>query len=98
MQNVASYIGEYIGAYGEALFERGLDELIFRAACWATGTQMVWFSTGANKYINRELNDESREQNQITDSEQKPDFDFDREDTSNSTEGSTSELVKWTWT
>ncbi len=30
--NLGSYIGEYIGAYGEALFDRNLDELIFRAA------------------------------------------------------------------
>lgn len=49
--NLGSYIGEYIGAHGEALFDRGLDELIFRSAVWATGTQLVRFSTGANRMI-----------------------------------------------
>lgn len=52
--NLGSYIGEYIGAYGEALFDRGLDELIFRAAAWATGTQIVRFSKGANELIERD--------------------------------------------
>ncbi len=49
--NLASYVGEYIGSMGEELFERGLDELIFRAAAWASGTQIVRFSTGANEMI-----------------------------------------------
>ena len=52
--NLGTYIGEYIGAYGEELFERGLDELIFRAAAWATGTQIVRFSNGANELIDRD--------------------------------------------
>lgn len=52
--NLGSYIGEYIGAYGEALFDRGLDELMFRAAAWATGTQIVRFSKGANEMIERD--------------------------------------------
>lgn len=50
--NLGSYIGEYIGAYGEPLFDRGLDELAFRAAIWATGTQMVRFSNGVNEMSN----------------------------------------------
>ncbi|MFB6134436.1 MAG: replication protein [Halanaeroarchaeum sp.] len=53
--NLGSYIGEYIGAYGDELFDRGLDELIFRAAAWATGTQLVRFSTGANELIEQDL-------------------------------------------
>lgn len=52
--NLGSYIGEYIDAYGEALFDRDLDELIFRAATWATGTQIVRFSKGANEVIERD--------------------------------------------
>lgn len=56
--NVGSYIGEYIGAYGEPLFDRDLDELQFRAAIWATGTQVVRFSTGANELIREELGDD----------------------------------------
>ena len=53
--NLGSYIGEYIGSYGEELFDRNVEELIFRASCWATGTQMVRFSTGANELIDHEL-------------------------------------------
>lgn len=49
--NLGSYVGEYIGAHGEELFDRGIDELAFRATAWATGTQMVRFSTGANEMI-----------------------------------------------
>lgn len=49
--NVASYIGDYVGSFGEPLFERNLDELTFRSVAWATGTQRVRFSTGANEMI-----------------------------------------------
>lgn len=59
--NLGSYIGEYIGSYGEGLFDRNLEELIFRASCWATGTQMVRFSTGANALIERELDHEDED-------------------------------------
>ena len=52
--NLGSYVGAYIGSYGEPLFERDIDELIFRAAVWATGTQVVRFSNGANEMIARE--------------------------------------------
>ncbi|WP_255291517.1 hypothetical protein [Natrinema sp. CBA1119] len=55
--NVGSYIGEYIGAYDEPLLDRGLDELQFRAAVWATGTQVVRFSEGGNELIRSERND-----------------------------------------
>lgn len=50
-QNLGSYIGEYIGAFGEELFDRQLSEIVFRAVCWATGTQVVRFSNGANEMI-----------------------------------------------
>lgn len=36
--NLGSYVGEYIGARGEELFERSVEELAFRAIAWATGT------------------------------------------------------------
>lgn len=48
-------LGSYIGSHGKALFDRGLDELIFRSAIWATGTQLVHFSTGANEMIRDDL-------------------------------------------
>ena len=60
--NLGSYIGEYIGAYGKELFDRDIGELIFRAACWATGTQIVRFSSGANALINRELGEKQTPQ------------------------------------
>lgn len=47
-------MGSYIGTYEKPLFERGLDELIFRAAAWATGTQIVRFSKGANTLIQQD--------------------------------------------
>jgi hypothetical protein len=55
IQNLGTYIGEYIGAHGDALFERELGELQFRAVCWATGTQRVRFSVGANELIAADL-------------------------------------------
>jgi hypothetical protein len=56
---VIGNLGSYIGAHGEALFDRGLDELIFRSAVWATGTQLVRFSTGANQMIRGDLGKET---------------------------------------
>lgn len=53
--NAASYVAEYIGAHGSELFDRSTDELQFRAVAWATGTQRVRFSTGANELINDDL-------------------------------------------
>lgn len=58
VSNVGSYIAEYIGAYGAPLFERSLGELMFRASCWATGSQMVRFSNGANEMIRKERGEE----------------------------------------
>jgi len=55
VSNLGSYISEYIGSHGEELFDRDLSELAFRAACWATGTQRVTFSPGANELIETEL-------------------------------------------
>ncbi|OVE83986.1 replication protein [Natronolimnobius baerhuensis] len=73
--NVGSYIGEYIGAYGEPLFDRGLDELQFRAAVWATGTQVVRFSEGANELIQRERDDRDDEEEILVPN---PEFDPDK--------------------
>jgi hypothetical protein len=55
--NLGSYLAEYIGSHGEALFDRSVEELAFRAVCWATGTQRVTFSTGASEYIAADLDD-----------------------------------------
>lgn len=73
--NVGSYIGEYIGAYGEPLFDRGLDELQFRAAVWATGTQVVRFSEGANELIRSERDDRDDQETIVLPN---PEFDPDK--------------------
>jgi hypothetical protein len=52
--NLGSYLGEYIGSHGKPLFERDISELSFRAVLWATGTQKVRFSTGANEMIRKD--------------------------------------------
>lgn len=75
--NLGSYIGEYIGAYGEALFDRSLDELIFRAATWATGTQIVRFSNGANEMINLDRGGQIEEEPEEQVSPN-PEFDLER--------------------
>jgi hypothetical protein len=59
VMNMASYVGEYIGAHGEDLFARGVEELAFRASAWATSTQMVRFSTEANEMIRDDLGDDA---------------------------------------
>jgi hypothetical protein len=49
--NLGSYVAEYIGAYGTELFDRNVEELAFRATCWATSTNRVDFSNGAQELI-----------------------------------------------
>jgi hypothetical protein len=49
--NLGSYVAEYIGAYGTELFDRSIEELAFRATCWATSTNCVDFSNGAQELI-----------------------------------------------
>lgn len=52
INNMASYLAEYIGAVdGGELFDRSPEEILFRAASWASTTQRVRFSTGANELI-----------------------------------------------
>lgn len=47
--NLGSYLSEYIGGFSEELEERPMHELVFQATCWATGTQRVRASVGANE-------------------------------------------------
>ena len=52
VDELACYISEYIGMFqDEKVTERSLNERIFRATCWATGTRRIEFSNGAQKYI-----------------------------------------------
>lgn len=93
--NLASYIGEYLGACGKELFERNIEELIFRAACWATSTQTVRFSTGANEVIDQELGDQ---ENIDSEPDVIPNPSFDPEvDASNETETKPFEVIDKGW-
>ncbi|MFH5798565.1 replication protein [Haladaptatus sp. CMAA 1911] len=58
VNNLGSYLGEYIGAYGDELFNRPTEEIAFRAVAWATGSQMVRFSTRANELIRADCGDD----------------------------------------
>lgn len=51
VNNLGSYITEYIGSYGERAVDREMREQQFYAVTWATGTRRVSFSQGANEMI-----------------------------------------------
>lgn len=76
--NLGSYIGAYIGAHGKPLFERGLDELIFRASTWATGTRVVRFSDGANELIETDREEPSAAKKPEASVKPNPDFDLEK--------------------
>jgi hypothetical protein len=61
--NLGSYVAEYIGSHGTELFKRDISELAFRATCWATSTNRVDFSNGAQKMISADLDTESEPSN-----------------------------------
>jgi hypothetical protein len=54
VNNVGSYISEYIGIFGERPLDRPVTEQMFYATAWATGTRRVRFSEGANELIRGE--------------------------------------------
>jgi hypothetical protein len=54
LNNLASYITEYIGTFGERALDRPMHEQQFYAVTWATQTQRVTFSNGANELISDE--------------------------------------------
>jgi hypothetical protein len=54
VENLGSYVSEYIGSYGERAVDREMHEQQFYAVAWATGTQRVTFSNGANELIRNE--------------------------------------------
>lgn len=49
ISNLGSYLSEYIGAFEGELLDREVTDLIFFATLWATNTQRVRFSVGANE-------------------------------------------------
>ena len=54
VENLGSYISEYIGIFGEEVLERPITEQMFYATCWATGTRRVDFSNGAQELMAKE--------------------------------------------
>jgi len=48
VNNLGTYISEYIGIFGEEPTERPVSEQVFYSTCWATGTRRVDFSNGAH--------------------------------------------------
>ncbi len=51
VNNLGTYISEYIGIFGEEPTERPVSEQMFYAVCWATGTRRVDFSNGAHELM-----------------------------------------------
>lgn len=51
VENLGSYISEYIGSYGEEATDREMHEQQFYAVTWATNTRRVEFSNGAQELI-----------------------------------------------
>ena len=54
VNNLGTYISEYIGVFGEDALERPMHQQMFFATCWATGTRRVDFSNGAHEMMGRE--------------------------------------------
>jgi hypothetical protein len=52
--NAATYISEYIGAYGKELHERPMHERAFLAVAWGTNTRRVEFDSTAQDIIQGE--------------------------------------------
>jgi hypothetical protein len=52
LDNMASYLSEYIGVYGDDPLDRPVHEQMFYATTWATNTRRVEFSNGAQDLIN----------------------------------------------
>jgi hypothetical protein len=54
VENLGSYISEYIGIFGDETLSRPITEQMFYAVTWATNTRRVDFSNGAQELMKRE--------------------------------------------
>jgi hypothetical protein len=54
VNNLGSYISEYIGIFGDETLERPITEQMFYAVTWATNTRRVDFSNGAQDLMKKE--------------------------------------------
>jgi hypothetical protein len=54
VENLGSYISEYIGIFGDEVLDRPIYQQMFYAVSWATNTRRVDFSNGAQEIISGE--------------------------------------------
>jgi len=54
VENLGSYVSEYIGIFGDETLNRPMKEQMFYAVTWATNTRRVDFSNGAQDLMNKE--------------------------------------------
>jgi hypothetical protein len=54
VNNLGSYISEYIGIFGDSVLDRPIEEQMFYGVAWATNTRRVDFSNGAHEVMKRE--------------------------------------------
>jgi hypothetical protein len=54
VENLGSYISEYLGVFGESILDRPLSEQMFHAVTWATNTRRLDFSNGAQEIMKME--------------------------------------------
>lgn len=54
VDNLGSYIAEYVGMFGDEALDRSIETQLFYSTCWATGTRRVEFSGRAQDRIARE--------------------------------------------
>ena len=54
VENIGSYLSEYLGAFGDPVTDRPLDQQLFYAVTWATNTRRLDFSNGAQRLIDME--------------------------------------------
>ena len=62
VENVGSYISEYIGIFGDETLNRPITEQLFYAVTWATNTRRVEFSNGAQEMIRDDRKRQRREE------------------------------------
>jgi len=61
VENIGSYISEYIGIFGDETLNRPTSEQLFYAISWATNTRRVEFSNGAQVKIKSDRERQRRE-------------------------------------
>jgi hypothetical protein len=66
VENMGSYISEYIGIFGDETLNRPTSEQLFYAISWATNTRRVEFSNGAQEMIKSDRERQRREETGTT--------------------------------